>query len=162
MTRTITPSESRSAAAAIAMTFVALGAAVLLAGCGFIEAGNASSSKPSAFVLTGDASVNLPAAGSEPAGTACVSPAGTADVAEGVDVIVTDPKGTKLTTGHLGPGVVTDTSGVFACSFPFSIRGVPGGLDTYDVAIGNRPAQPFSGIALRSSTPAIITIVPGA
>jgi hypothetical protein len=151
----------------LALGVVAVGTLATLAGCGFVAAGNKSPSKPSAFVLNGHAAVTL-LASSQTIGSTCVSPTGATDVAANVTVTVTDASGggagggKKIATGTLGVGVITSDSGVAACSFPFQIRGVPGGIETYGVAIGTRPAQIFPGDALRSSTPAVITIIPGA
>ena len=145
----------------LALGAVAVGVLGTLAGCGFVAAGNKSPSKPSAFVLNGHAAVTLTAT-SQTVGSTCVSPTGATDVASNVAVTVTDSGGKKIAAGNLGTGVITSDSGVAACSFPFQIRGVPGGIETYGVAIGTRPAQIFPGDALRSSTPAVITIIPGA
>jgi hypothetical protein len=127
-----------------------------LAGCGFVAAGDKSSVKPSSFVISGAATVTLPVPGVP--GAACTSPSGAADVAADAPVVVTNSDGTRLAAGQLGRGVVSGDGS--ACAFPFQIRAVPGGYDTYDVAVGTRPAQPFEAAALRANEPAVLTITP--
>ncbi len=128
-----------------------------LAGCGFVEAGNKSSVKPSSFVISGNADVALPSGTGTP-GAACTAPVGASDVAKDAAVTVTTPTGFKIAAGRLGGGVVTGDGA--ACSFPFQIRAVTGGYDTYGVSIGNRPAQSFDAVGLRANQPAVLTITP--
>jgi hypothetical protein len=137
-------------------------ATAALAGCGFVSASNKSDTKPSAFVLIGHVTIALPATSTDAAGAACRAPAGTTDVAENTQVTVTDTAAHKLASGVLGAGVVARTADGAACQFPFAIRGVPGGSPIYEIAIGNRPAQPFEAGQLRTNTPAVITITPNA
>jgi hypothetical protein len=138
------------------------GAALLasLSGCGFIAAGNKSSTKPSGFVLTGEATVALPAGQTAAVGTPCSAPSGATDVAQNVTVTVSDPAGKKLATGALGSGVITASGSALACSFPFEIPAVPGNDASYAISIGSRPAQTFAGTPLRQSTAAVVTITP--
>jgi hypothetical protein len=151
---------SRSAiGTTVAATMIAAAVATSVSACGFIAAGNDSSTKPSSFVLTGQAAVALPSSGNNTTvGSPCQAPAGATDVAPNVTVTVTDASGAKLATGRLGAGVVTGSGAVRSCSFPFQITRVPGNVATYRIAVGNRPPQDFSGNQLRHSTAAVVTI----
>ena len=127
-----------------------------LTGCGFVNAGDKSSVKPSSFVISGNASVALPTPGVP--GAACTAPASVNDVATAAAVIVTNPSGTKLASGHLGRGIVAGDGS--ACVFPFQVRSVTGGFPAYGVAVGTRPPQLFQAAALRSNQPAQLNITP--
>jgi hypothetical protein len=142
---------SLAAAVAIAMT---------VSGCGFVHAASKSDTKPSAFVLIGHAEITLPTTEHRAAGTTCQAPAGTTDVAPNTQVTVTDQGGHQLAVGFLGDGVIARSGSTTTCQFPFSIRGVPGGIAVYSVAVGNRPAETFQGDDLNRNTPAVIAITP--
>jgi hypothetical protein len=133
-------------------------ATATLAGCGFVSESAKSDTKPSAFVLIGHVTIALPASSTDAAGSACQAPAGATDIAAGTPVTVTDTAAHNLASGVLGTGVVARNGDGAACQFPFNIRGVPGGSDPYEIAIGNRPPQPFAAADLRTNTPAVITI----
>jgi hypothetical protein len=146
----------------VATAVLAAALAASLGGCGFIAAGNKSVTKPSGFVLSGQAAVALPAASSATVGSPCQSPAGATDVAADVAVTITGDTGTKIATGKLGAGIVTSSGTALRCSFPFQIPAVPGGNTSYGIAVGTRPAQTFPGDQLRQSTQAVVTITPDA
>jgi hypothetical protein len=147
----------------IAATTIAAGLGILLAGCGFVGAAQKSDVKPGGFVLIGRAEVTVTASGltvAPAAGEPCVAPTAFADVAENTQVTVTNSAGKTVATGALGSGLYVAANAGFVCEFPFAIRAVPDGSDTYDVAIGNRPDQTFQATALRDNTPAIISFGP--
>lgn len=144
---------------AVILALLAAVSTTTVAGCGFVDAGDKSSVKPSAFVISGRAMVTLPPGTASP-GAACTAPIGASDVAKDATVVVTSPAGTRLASGTLGAGAITSDG--TACSFPFQIRAVTGGYATYGVAIGSRPAQTFPAGELRANTPAILTITPTA
>ena len=146
----------------IAAGTIAAGLGILLAGCGFVGASQKSDVKPGGFVLIGRAEVTVAAPTTGPAaaptaGQPCVAPTAFADVAEHTQVTVTNSAGKTVATGALGSGLYVAADAGFVCEFPFAIRAVPDGSDTYDVAIGNRPDQTFQASALRDNTPAIIS-----
>lgn len=143
---------------ALAAALVAAGALATASGCGFIAAGQTSHEKPNTFVLYGHADVTLTAGDHRATGTTCVAPAGVTDVAVTTSVNVLSPGGVTLAHGSLGAGVIAHTGDAAMCDFPFQIRDVPGGADTYGIVIGARPAQSFAGSALQANTPAIIAI----
>jgi hypothetical protein len=59
---------------------------------------------------------------------------------------------------YLGNGIIGRDNSTPTCNFPFSISGVPGGVDTYGVAIGARSPQPFPAATLRQNNAAVVTI----
>ncbi len=126
-------------------------------GCGFIHASGVSHNKPNGFVLRGHVTVPLPASTSQAAGTACSAPGSASDIVAGAPVKVTDPNGRQLALGSLGAGVFATGTGV-SCDFPFEIRAVPGGVDSYAISVAGRPAQTFPAKALREDQAAVITI----
>lgn len=126
-----------------------------VAGCGWLGASNAPRTKPDTFVLRGHVTVPVPAGDSRPDGAACASTL--PDVVAGAPVRVTDPNGHELATGSLGDGIIASGS-THSCDFPFQIAAVPGGVDSYDVAVGSRPAQRFAAKQLRENAAAIITL----
>ena len=146
------------AAAALA---IAAALCVTVAGCGFVHASQKSDTKPGGFVLLGHANVPLAPTATPTVGAACTAAAPYADVAEHTQVTVTNAAGKKVATGALSAGVYVTVASAVVCEFPFTIRAVPDGSDVYNVAVGNRPAQPFQAADLRTNTPAIITIGSG-
>jgi hypothetical protein len=90
----------------------------------------------------------------------CTAPDTVRDLAVTTSVDVLSPGGIRLGHGSLGAGVVARTGNLASCDFPFQIRNVPGGAQTYQIVVGNRPAQTFLGSDLQHNTPAIITITP--
>jgi hypothetical protein len=152
---------SRVAIGRVATTgLLSVALASSLAACGFIAAGNKSGTKPSGFVLTGQAAVALPASDAAAVGSPCQAPTGATDVTQNVLVTVTDDSGGKIATGRLGAGVITGSGASLTCSFPFEIGSVGGNSETYGVAIGSRPAQKFDGAQLRQSSLAVVKITP--
>ena len=120
--------------------------------------------KPGGFVLIGRAEVATSTAAptdttaAAPAtGKPCTAPTAYADVAQFAPVTVKNSAGKTVATGQLGGGLAASVASGFVCEFPFIIRGVPDGSDTYDVAIGNRPDQTFQASELRINTPAILS-----
>jgi hypothetical protein len=126
----------------------------VLAGCGWLRAGGASSNKPSGFVLRGYVTVADAAAGAP--GTPCQATA--AGVAANAPVRVSDPPDHPLATGALGAGVLAADGSAYRCNFPFEIPGVPGGHSTYEISVDNRPPVSFPATELRQDKPAVITI----
>jgi hypothetical protein len=148
---------SRSAVLAlVSLPLAGLG----LAGCGFVSANGKSDIKPSGFVLLGSATVPLDPDSAPAAGSTCTAPAGVTDVAENTQVTVSDPAGKAIARGVLNAGVAVRNDAATTCQFSFTIRAVPGDYATYAIAVGNRPAQTFSGPSLRNNTPATLTITP--
>jgi hypothetical protein len=135
-------------------------AALMLAagGCGFVRAGGASPVKPDGFVLRGYVSVSGATAG-EP-GSACGAPPAV-HVWAGAPVRVSDAGGHPIAAGTLGAGVRAEDSGRYRCDFPFEIPAVPGGHDTYLVAVSDRAPVSFAAREVRADAPAVIP-VPGA
>jgi hypothetical protein len=143
----------------------ALSLALPVAGCGFVGASKVSDTKPNGFVLRGAVEVSGAASGA--VGSVCVAPPGVPDAVAGARVTVTDgnvqdsPR--TLATGVLDPGrLVADARSTtrFRCDFPFAIYGVPGGIDSYGVAVGSLPPAPFEAQPLREDQPAIISLAP--
>jgi hypothetical protein len=132
-----------------------------IAGCGFVGSGERGSSKPDAFTLNGYVSVGVSVAASAPAaspapGAACEAPSAANDVHAGGAVRIADPAGHTLATGALSPGIRDASSA--RCNFGFQIAGVPGGVDSYVIGVGNRPAASFPALDLRSGKPAVIVV----
>jgi hypothetical protein len=144
-----------------------------IAGCGFVGSGERGSSKPDAFTLHGYVSVGVAAPATDVAppasavatggapsavatGGACEAPAAANDVHAGGPVRVADPAGHTLAAGELSPGVRDATSA--RCNFGFQVSGVPGGVDSYVIGVGNRPAASFPAQDLRSGKPAVIVV----
>jgi hypothetical protein len=127
-----------------------------LTGCGFVGASGASHTKPDAFVLRGRVSVPVPAGDARPDGAACA--ATVPGIVAGTPVKVTGPDGHYLATGALGDGVIARGVNGSTCDFPFQIPGVAGGVDSYEVAVGTRPAQRFPAKGLRENAAAIIVV----
>jgi hypothetical protein len=125
-------------------------------GCGFVNAGHASRTKPSGFVLRGYVSVALPDGGA--AGAPCQAPGAVTDVRPAAAVRVVDPAGHAIAAGQLGAGVVAVDAASARCNFPFEIRAVPGGRDRYLVEVDGRPPVGFPAEELRQDKPAVITI----
>ena len=93
-----------------------------------------------------------------PVGSACQSPPDAADVRANTPVRVAGPDGRVLATGALGAGVLAQQSETYRCNFPFEIRAVPGGQNSYVITVGSRPPQPFAAMDLREDKPAVIMI----
>jgi hypothetical protein len=136
----------------------AITAVVTLSGCGFIAAGQASHQKPNTFVLYGHVDVSLSASEHRATGTACMSPDTVAGIEVTTPVAVLSPGGATIAHGSLGAGVIARTGDAATCDFPFQIRDVPGGADSYQIAVGDRPAQVFPAAELQHNTPAVIAI----
>lgn len=130
----------------------------LLAGCGFIAAGAKSHLKPNTFVLIGHATIALPKDDHRAAGTACEAPAAITDLGPLTVVKVLDPAGHTIAVGSLDAGTIDRDGPAATCDFAFQIRGVPGGVTSYGVTIGDRAPQSFQAIDLRRNTPAVVTI----
>jgi hypothetical protein len=85
----------------------------------------------------------------------CVAPAGFEDIVAGGEVRVLGPGGV-LATGSIGVGSfnsdVASANRLVGCALPFTVTGVPEGLDEYGVHVGakNRPAYAFTASELRS------------
>jgi len=126
-----------------------------LGGCGFLGAAGVSHAKPDGFVLRGRVTVPVPASDTRPAGSACA--AGIPDVVAGARVTVTGPDGKVLGTGQLGAGVIARTGTAASCDFPFQLAAVPGGVDSYDIAVG-RHSQRFPAKPLRENASAILAV----
>jgi len=141
---------------AIALCLVLVAGAA--AGCGFIAAGQKSISKPTTFVLLGHADVLLPASDHAAVGATCEAPGSITGVAENTPVKVLDAHGVAIANGLLGSGIVARSGNTATCAFPFQIPAVPGGSTTYQVVIGDRPAETFPASLLRQNAPAVITI----
>jgi hypothetical protein len=135
-----------------ALLLVALG----VSGCGFVHAAGAAPVKPDNFVLRGTVTVPAPAGDTRPVGVACA--ATVPGISAGTPVRVSDPNGRALGSGTLGDGVVTRDGDRASCDFPFQIRGVPGGVPSYDVTVGDRPPQSFPAKDLRENAEAIIRL----
>lgn len=152
-------SRTDRAARLAAAVIVAAAVCSSLASCGFVGASQKSDIKPGGFVLIGRAEVpaGTPADGAAAAtGKSCVSPPSYTDIADLTRVTVTDSAGKAVASSTLGPGLYAAGSTGMVCEFPFLVRGVPDGSDTYNVAIGNRPSERFQGADLRVNTPAVI------
>jgi hypothetical protein len=132
-----------------------LAAPLALAGCGFVGASGVSHTKPDAFILRGHVSVPVPVGDARPDGAACA--ASVPDIVAGTPVKVSAPDGRYLGSGALGDGVIAAGTAGSTCDFPFQVRGVAGGVDSYDVTVGTRPAQRFPAKRLRENADAIIT-----
>jgi hypothetical protein len=143
-------------------TALLVAALVVPGGCGFIRASNVSHTKPNGFVLRGHVAVPLPAGDARASGAGCAAPASLADIAAGVPVKVMDPGGREIAAGTLSSGVVARASAAPSptCDFPFEIRAVPGGVDSYGISVAGRPAQIFPAMALREDQAAVITLAP--
>jgi hypothetical protein len=144
----------------MAALLAALALVVPVGGCGFIRASNVSHNKPSGFVLRGRVTVPLPGTDQRQAGAACAAPVSLPDIAGGAAVKVTDPDGHEIALGTLGAGIVARSSRGASCDFPFEIRAVPGGVDSYAIAVAGRAPQTFPAKALREDQAAVITIAP--
>src|SRR5207245_5557786 len=125
-------------------------------GCGVLGASGVSHTKPDAFVLRGHVSVPVPAGDARPDGAACA--ATVPGIVAGTSVRVTGPDGHFLATGQLGDGVIARGTSGSTCDFPFQIPGVRGGVDSYDVSVGTRPAQRFPAKDLRENAAATIVV----
>jgi hypothetical protein len=127
-----------------------------LAGCGWLGASGAPHSKPDAFLLRGHVAVLASPTDPRPDGAACASTV--PDIVAGSPVRVTDPAGKVLGTGALGVGVVAHSANGPSCDFPFQVPGITGGVASYGIIVGSRPAQRFDAKELRENAAAIITI----
>lgn len=144
---------ARACAAAIAALAIATAS-----GCGFIQAGQKSVQKPNTFILLGHADVGLPASDHAAVGATCIAPPQVHDIGPETPVTVRDGSGAKIATGVLGTGIVARSGQATTCAFPFQVSAVPGGSNTYTVAVGSHPAQSFPASQLRQNAPAVITI----
>jgi hypothetical protein len=126
-----------------------------LGGCGFLGAAGVSHAKPDAFVLRGQVTVPVPGSDTRPTGAACA--AGIPGIVAGAPVTVTGPDGKVLGTGRLGAGVIARTGTGVGCDYPFQVPAVPGGVDSYDVAVGTH-SQRFPAKPLRENASAILTV----
>jgi hypothetical protein len=138
---------------------VALGttlAGTALAGCGFVGASSVGHNKPDAFILRGEVTVPVPPGDARPDGAACA--ATVPDIVAGTPVRVTDPDGHPLGSGVLGDGMINRSPTGSSCDFAFQIPGVTGGVASYDVAVGTRPAKRFPAKELRENATAVIPI----
>jgi hypothetical protein len=126
-----------------------------LAGCGFIGASRVSHAKPDGFSLHGHVAVPVAANDARPDGAACASLV--PGVVGGTRVAVSDPAGHELATGVLGDGVIARTGTGASCDFPFQITAVPGGVDSYDVAVAGH-VQRFPAKELREGASAVLTV----
>ncbi|HKD96230.1 MAG TPA: hypothetical protein VKB69_01390 [Micromonosporaceae bacterium] len=147
---------NRVAALAWLVAAVVLGAA----GCGFIAAGRKSVQKPTSFVLIGHADVVLPAGDHRAVGVSCTAPSTVAGIGVRTPVRVYDDLGTQVGAGTLGAGLTGHTGSGLSCDFPFQIPGVPGGSQTYGIAVGNEPRQIFQAADVRQNAAAVLTITP--
>ncbi len=136
----------------------ALALAAGVSGCGFVHASNVSTTKPSGFVLRGHVTVPLSSGPASATGSACTAPPSASDIVAGAPVRVTDPAGHTIALGRLGPGATATGQPGSTCDFPFAIPAVPGGVGSYGVAVGTRPAQPFTARDLREDRPAVLTV----
>jgi len=127
-----------------------------LGGCGWLAASGVSHHKPDAFVLRGRVTVPVPAGDSRPDGAACA--ASDPAVVAGTPIRVTGPDGHLLATGYLGDGVISRTGTAASCDFPFQLAGVPGGVDSYDIAVGTRAPHRFPAKDLRENADAVIPV----
>ena len=127
-----------------------------LGGCGWLAASGVSHHKPDAFVLRGRVTVPVPAGDSRPDGAACA--ASDPAVVAGTPIRVTGPDGHLLATGYLGDGVISRTGTAASCDFPFQRAGVPGGVDSYDIAVGTRAPHRFPAKDLRENADAVIPV----
>jgi hypothetical protein len=135
---------------------LACGVAFVLAGCGWLRAGDVSHTKPSGFVLRGYVTAGVPATPGSAAGGPCQAPR--SGIAPNDEVVVTDPPDHMLATGVLGVGVLALDGEAYRCNFPFEIAGVPGGHRTYEISVAGRPAVSFLAEELRQDKPAIIPV----
>ncbi len=133
----------------------ALLAGLALGGCGFFGASRVSHVKPNGFVLRGRVTVPVPAGDTRAAGAACAAPY--PDVVANAPVKVTDPTGREIATGYLGDGVIARGSSSVTCDFPFQIPAVPGGVASYGIAVGTRPAVTFNAKDLREDETAVLS-----
>lgn len=147
------------------LTLSALPALTALSGCGFVDAGKASDTKPSGFVLRG--SVRVAGAGAGSVGSLCVAPLSVPEVYQGAPVTITDDNvqdnPNTLASDILGPGKLTSdeasTTG-YTCAFPIVIYNVPAGPQSYGIAIGALPPAPFAAKSLRRDELAVISLGP--
>jgi hypothetical protein len=65
---------------------------------------------------------------------------GYSDMVAGTQVVVYDAGGKQLAIGTLGPG----TTQAGACTFPFTIGGVPSGVGPYSVEVSHRGKIAFT------------------
>jgi hypothetical protein len=142
----------RRAGCLLALVVLALG----LAGCGFVGASGVSGTKPDAFLLRGRVTEPVPAGDPRPDGAVCA--ATSPDIVAGAPVRVTAPDGHLLATGALGDGVIARSGTASTCDFPFQIAGVPGGVASYDIAVGTRAPKRFPAKELRENATAIIPV----
>jgi hypothetical protein len=126
-----------------------------LAGCGFIGASGVSHTKPNGFVLHGHVAVPVPASDTRPDGAACASLV--PGIVGGTRVVVSGPDGHELAGGVLGDGVIARTGAGASCDFPFQLPAVPGGVDSYDVAVAGH-ARRLPAKDLREGAAAVLTV----
>lgn len=151
---------------------VGAGLLAVVAGCGFINAGNDSPGKPDGIQVRGRVVVPLlataapgsPAAPgpstppSAHAGGSCLAPPSMAEIVPGALVTVDDENGRQIGTGRLGPGVVAQTGPALTCDFPFQVNAVPGNHQTYRIGVAGHPAHSFAVSSIRQNQPAIIDL----
>jgi hypothetical protein len=138
-----------------ALALVAGLVAFALGGCGFLGASRVSHNKPSGFVLRGRVTVPVAAGDTRAAGAACAAPY--PDVVANAPVKVTDPDGREIAAGYLGDGVIARGTSAVTCDFPFQIPAVPGGVASYGIAVGARPAVTFPARDLREDETAVLS-----
>ena len=142
------------------LALIASAILVAAAGCGFIAAGQKSVVKPATFTLFGSADVALPVSDHRAAGVSCTAPV--PGIAPGSTVTVLDDQGISIAQGNLGPGVIGHAGATPSCNFPFTIAGVPGYSDVYNVKVAGEPEQPFPAGEVQRNAPAVVTITPPA
>ncbi|GGM81774.1 hypothetical protein ACFFX1_53145 [Dactylosporangium sucinum] len=126
-----------------------------LGGCGWAGR-HAETSKPDVFQLQGYVSVGGAASGVP--GTPCLAPTSVPDVVAGATVRAADADGKVIAVSSLDSGVLAQASDGFRCNFAFRMKNLSGSRPSYQILVGDRPAQTFQTRELTEGKPAVVTV----
>jgi hypothetical protein len=100
------------------------------------------------FTMSGNFDVFVnPASTALADGASCQGSGASADIANGTAVSVFDGQGKLIAVGSLTNGTFARTPIGSACVFVLTVDGVPDGLTSYSVEVGQRGERPVSSVA---------------
>ncbi|HEX6499289.1 MAG TPA: hypothetical protein VF054_09700 [Micromonosporaceae bacterium] len=123
------------------MVAVVLAAALLIAGGLRLARG---APRSSTFTASGKVALGDALSIQTLAGDQCQGKGAYSDIVEGAQVVVADPAGTVLATGHLSRGTLFGAS----CMFTFTVT-VPTGRSSYGVSVAGQRGTRFTQAEMR-------------
>ena len=103
-----------------------------------------ASAAPKTFTVEGAMNLELGQFTWESSTSACWGIRGYSDLAEGAQVVVTDPNGTTVGVGRLDIGSTQfKKSRAVGCRLIFEVKGVPAGLGFYGIEVSDRGRVQF-------------------